>query len=215
MIGLWVQAALILAVAFGMGLMIGAFLGRLALTQLQEQIATVAPPKKMVTEPNRDYHGYEPEITPLLTPRTEDVPAPHTAPPAPVMTEPKNPMFFPVSSFGVMSESHKKPAAIISPLASLDARALEYALASVLKAQEPTRLMGAPSAKDDLTRIDGIGAVNEAELNDLGIYHFWQIAAWTAEEVVWIAQHIHFPDRIVREHWIKQAAGLLLHDEIA
>jgi predicted flap endonuclease-1-like 5' DNA nuclease len=27
--------------------------------------------------------------------------------------------------------------------------------------------------------------------------------------VVWIASHLHFPERIVNDHWIKHAANLI------
>jgi predicted flap endonuclease-1-like 5' DNA nuclease len=60
-------------------------------------------------------------------------------------------------------------------------------------------------AKDDLKLIKGIGAKNEIALNDLGIFHFCQIADWTGEEAVWTGHHMAFPGRIEREHWIDQA----------
>jgi predicted flap endonuclease-1-like 5' DNA nuclease len=59
--------------------------------------------------------------------------------------------------------------------------------------------------KDDLKWIKGIGPKNETALNDLGIFHFCQIADWTAAEATWIGHHIAFPGRIEREHWIDQA----------
>ena len=42
-----------------------------------------------------------------------------------------------------------------------------------------------PAAHDALKRIKGIGPKNEDALNELGIYTFKQIAAWTAENVDW------------------------------
>jgi predicted flap endonuclease-1-like 5' DNA nuclease len=61
---------------------------------------------------------------------------------------------------------------------------------------------------DDLKRIRGIGRVNEAKLNALGIFHFAQIAAWTPAEVKWMNQFFAFPGRIQREDWVGQAAIL-------
>ena len=61
---------------------------------------------------------------------------------------------------------------------------------------------------DDLKRIKGIGRVNEKKLNDLGIWHFDQIAAWTDAETAWIGAYLDFPDRIEREDWVGQAATL-------
>ena len=70
--------------------------------------------------------------------------------------------------------------------------------------------LAAPRAgvPDSLTRIKGIGQRNEELLNSLGIYHFGQIAAWTAGEVRWIGQYLSFPDRIERDNWVEQATLL-------
>lgn len=61
---------------------------------------------------------------------------------------------------------------------------------------------------DDLKRIKGIGPQNEARLNALGIFHFDQIAGWTAEESRWVGSYLAFPGRIEREDWVGQARGL-------
>lgn len=61
------------------------------------------------------------------------------------------------------------------------------------------------SGKDNLCRIKGIGNVIEGKLNDLGVYHFDQIAAWSAKEIEWVDSHLAFSGRIVREDWIGQA----------
>ena len=61
---------------------------------------------------------------------------------------------------------------------------------------------------DDLKRIRGIGKVNEKKLNDLGIYHFRQIAAWSGPEARWVGTFLAFAGRIEREDWIGQAKVL-------
>ena len=58
---------------------------------------------------------------------------------------------------------------------------------------------------DNLTRIKGIGSVNEKKLNDHGIYHFDQIAAWKKADVVAAEAYLAFDGRIAREEWISQA----------
>ncbi len=64
-------------------------------------------------------------------------------------------------------------------------------------------------APDDLKEIYGIGPVLEARLNQLGIYHFRQMAQLTANDVAWVAARINsFPDRIVRDRWVEQARRL-------
>ncbi|CAN0603262.1 unnamed protein product, partial [Ectocarpus sp. 12 AP-2014] len=58
---------------------------------------------------------------------------------------------------------------------------------------------------DDLKRISGIGPKLESVLNDLGIYHFDQIAAWTKKESDWVDTYLRFKGRIARDGWIAQA----------
>ena len=61
---------------------------------------------------------------------------------------------------------------------------------------------------DDLKRIRGIGKQNEGRLHGLGVWHFDQIAAWTADEVKWVGGYLAFPGRIEREDWQAQAKVL-------
>jgi len=61
---------------------------------------------------------------------------------------------------------------------------------------------------DDLTRIKGIGEKINATLNDIGIYHFDQIAAWTEENMIWADNTLEFPGRAKREQWVAQAKAL-------
>ena len=58
---------------------------------------------------------------------------------------------------------------------------------------------------DDLQQISGVGPKIELTLHSLGIFHFDQIAGWTAEEAQWIDDHLKFKGRIARDEWIKQA----------
>ncbi len=58
---------------------------------------------------------------------------------------------------------------------------------------------------DDLKLIKGIGPQNEGLLHGLGIWHFDQIASWTAEHASWVGSYLAFPGRIEREEWVDQA----------
>ena len=58
---------------------------------------------------------------------------------------------------------------------------------------------------DNLKLIKGIGAKNEKICNELGIFHFAQIADWSSAEAAWVGHHMAFPGRVEREHWIPQA----------
>jgi len=58
---------------------------------------------------------------------------------------------------------------------------------------------------DDLKKISGVGPKIEDLLNSLGVYHYDQVAAWTADEVAWVDEYLKFKGRIGREDWIAQA----------
>ena len=71
------------------------------------------------------------------------------------------------------------------------------------------KFMDAPQGEpDNLKDISGVGPVLEKALNGLGIYHFSQIAAFTAEDIEAVENETNFPGRIERDDWIKQAAEL-------
>jgi NADH-quinone oxidoreductase subunit E len=75
---------------------------------------------------------------------------------------------------------------------------------------EPERLDAprAGQAADDLKRISGVGPKLEGLLNEMGFYHFDQIAAWTPAEIAWVDARLKFKGRIERDGWIAQAAAL-------
>ncbi|MEM7493328.1 MAG: hypothetical protein AAF296_08090 [Pseudomonadota bacterium] len=73
--------------------------------------------------------------------------------------------------------------------------------------RRPLGLMTPEGTPDDLTRIKGIGPKLSAKLNELGIYHFRQIAKWGQEEAAWIDDYLSFKGRVGREKWIPQAKG--------
>ncbi|MEM7509096.1 MAG: NADH-quinone oxidoreductase subunit E [Pseudomonadota bacterium] len=74
---------------------------------------------------------------------------------------------------------------------------------------KPTLLQTARDGQpDDLKRIKGVGPKLEGVLNDMGIWHFDQIAAWTPAEVAWVDTRLKFKGRIERDDWIAQATEL-------
>ena len=74
--------------------------------------------------------------------------------------------------------------------------------------QKPQLLAAPKGVADDLKKIKGIGKVLETKLNDLGVYHYDQIASWSQEEVDWVSTFLSFKGRIDREQWIEQAKAL-------
>ena len=67
---------------------------------------------------------------------------------------------------------------------------------------------------DDLKQISGIGLRIENGLYELGIFHFSQIAEWTADNITWIDNHFAHKGRIAREEWIAQAKRLSVGGDI-
>ena len=63
-------------------------------------------------------------------------------------------------------------------------------------------------AKDDLQKIQGVGAVLEKKLNAAGITSFAQIAAWTPADCDEFSRQLDFSGRIEREEWVEQAKKL-------
>jgi len=59
---------------------------------------------------------------------------------------------------------------------------------------------------DDLKMIKGVGPKLEALLHRLGVFHFDQIAGWTAEEIAWVDENLEgFRGRVSRDGWVAQA----------
>ncbi|MBD3786270.1 MAG: NADH-quinone oxidoreductase subunit E, partial [Sphingomonadales bacterium] len=72
---------------------------------------------------------------------------------------------------------------------------------------QPTGMAAPRDGKaDDLKLIEGIGPVLEQRLNEWGIFHFDQIAAWGPEEIAFADQNVpRFKGRCTRDKWVAQA----------
>ena len=66
--------------------------------------------------------------------------------------------------------------------------------------------------RDNLKQINGLGPLDESTLNNLGVYHFDQIAGWDQKEVLWMENHAFARGRIGREDWQGQARALIDDD---
>ncbi len=62
---------------------------------------------------------------------------------------------------------------------------------------------------DNLKTISGVGPKLEKTLNDLGIFHFEQIAGWSAQDVSEVDDLLSFKGRIERDDWVAQAKKLM------
>jgi small subunit ribosomal protein S2 len=75
---------------------------------------------------------------------------------------------------------------------------------------EKFELLAAPrGAPDDLAKLPGVGPQLEKKLNDAGVYHYWQIAAMTPEEVAQVDADLKLNGRVARDSWVEQARTLL------
>ena len=81
---------------------------------------------------------------------------------------------------------------------------------AVEDAVRPEALSGArDGGADDLKMIKGVGPKLEIMLNELGFYHFDQIAGWSAAEVAWVNDNLAgFKGRVSRDNWVEQARKL-------
>ncbi len=72
--------------------------------------------------------------------------------------------------------------------------------------KEPETLKAARGGKpDDLKKLKGVGPKLEATLNELGFFHYDQVANWGPEEAAWVDSRLKFKGRIERDGWIEQA----------
>ncbi len=107
-----------------------------------------------------------------------------------------------------------KPTPDPEPTPDADADAKDYDGDGVIEGADegvkPATLKTARGgAPDDLKQIKGIGPKLEQLCNDLGFYHFDQIAAWTPAEVAWVDANLKgFKGRVSRDGWVAQAKVL-------
>ncbi len=137
---------------------------------------------------------------PLLTPWVKDGSQPAAKRSAPKKAAPKPAADKPVDATGVtkqqaVAKSAAKPTGKSNPDA-------------VVEKQPETLSAAREGGADDLKKISGVGPKLEGVLNELGFYHFDQIAAWTSEEIAWVDSRLKFKGRIERDDWIAQATAL-------
>jgi predicted flap endonuclease-1-like 5' DNA nuclease len=70
-----------------------------------------------------------------------------------------------------------------------------------------------PTGKDNLKKIKGINTKIETDLNNLGIYHFDQIAKWSNKNAEWVEAYLSIPGCAKNNQWIDQAKILQTGNE--
>ncbi len=81
------------------------------------------------------------------------------------------------------------------------------AASAATTAEKKPRTMKAPrkAGADDLKLLKGVGPKLENTLNEMGFYHFDQVAKWGEAEIAWVDARLKFKGRITRDGWIDQA----------
>ncbi len=103
----------------------------------------------------------------------------------------------------------KAPAA--KAAANKDASAASTTARAPVAADGKPEMLDAPrdGVADDLKQIRGVGPKLEGLLNEMGIYHFSQVAGWRKKDVEWADQNlVGFKGRVSRDEWVKQAKVL-------
>lgn len=120
------------------------------------------------------------------------------------VAEPAAPVAAPVAAMAPVAASPKqaeKPKAAAKPK-------VEPAAATAPEGgSKPKALKAArKGVADDLKVIEGIGPALEKVLNENGIFHLDQIAAWGVAEVEWMDGNLKgFKGRVTRDKWVAQA----------
>lgn len=66
-----------------------------------------------------------------------------------------------------------------------------------------------PTGKDDLLEIEGIDDKTEEALNQLGIFHYDQLAKWSKKNCQWVNEYLELEGRILEEKWVEQAQEIV------
>jgi len=111
------------------------------------------------------------------------------------------------------SQASPDQASPVEESAKTEAPVAVIAVAEEPSAPKPVEARGLEAAiggkADDLKVISGIGPKLEQTLNGLGIFHFEQIAGWSAKDVNEMDDLLSFKGRIERDDWITQAKKMM------
>ena len=96
------------------------------------------------------------------------------------------------------------------PAAKKKAPAKKATPAADTSEERPALMLDAPEGgqADDLKKITGVGPKLEQTLNELGIWHYEQIAKLKKKDITWVDERLRFKGRIERDDWVGQAKEL-------
>lgn len=81
---------------------------------------------------------------------------------------------------------------------------------AVASGDRPAMMLDAPEGgqADDLKKISGVGPKLEQTLNELGVWHYEQVAKFKKKDIAWVDERLRFKGRIERDDWVGQAKEL-------
>lgn len=89
------------------------------------------------------------------------------------------------------------------------AKATAKSVAAKAKNDLASLLLSKPQgAADDLKKISGVGPKLENTLNQIGVFHFAQIASLSEKAITELDDKLAFKGRIARDKWVDQASAL-------
>ncbi|HLQ20383.1 MAG TPA: NADH:ubiquinone oxidoreductase [Tabrizicola sp.] len=94
-----------------------------------------------------------------------------------------------------------------APVAAPAAEPVAFMATPAVASEGPSRL-SAPrgGVADNLKEIEGIGPAMEKLVNEMGFFHFDQIANWSEADVAWVDANLKgFKGRVTRDRWVAQA----------
>lgn len=149
----------------------------------------------------------EPNELELTTPDVPSKPAPNAA--APKAEVPKAAPVAAAPPKAKAAPSAPKTAAAPKAEAKPEPQA-EAPAAPADDSPRPAILRDTPDGgqADDLKKISGVGPKLEQTLNELGVWHYEQVANFTEADIAWVDSRLRFKGRIERDDWIGQAKAL-------
>lgn len=214
-IGLWWDVVMLLVAALVLGCVVGSLarrwpfeVGRLGARSVAAQSSLEIP---MMYQTVTSESVIAPATESAAVDTRQEQPAPRPAPFQPSLSSP----FSTAPILWAMPAGEAEPIVVAPALARSASRptAPDSEDQKIVSARPPGLSEPEAGLRDDLKRIRGIGPVSERKLNELGIYHFAQIAQWQVEQVEWVNGHLAFSGRIQREDWIGQAKELAFNSD--
>lgn len=80
----------------------------------------------------------------------------------------------------------------------------------IFTSTETFELLAAPrGAPDDLAKLPGVGPQIVKKINEAGLFHYWQLAAMTDDDVAKVDADLKLNGRMARDKWVEHARALL------